>query len=398
MIKIELECTPEQLRGIADVMEGKVTLGVVEIVHELSDVTNTNHIEAKIPVSQGGTVIDAAEYAGRALTDEENANRERFNEWWVTYPRAAGVDSPEYHKELLEWSNAGCPDLDTGEILPGDTVNVSGITGPGKKFNGSHIMDSVDHQINNRQIFDEHWETKVALGCADEMNSAEYDRCYLEWTQAGCPTLEPVSREIISGAADDPASTANENKDRFAQTTDIPVPAPAGVELDANGLPWDARIHGKTKKQNANGTWKYIKKIDREVLVPQVEAELRQTLAAAPKPAASVGPTDMQQVGNPIPNATIQTATGMPVPGATGLVPKPLANVPAPIQAPVPTPASVAPTTFHQLLPRVTAAKNAGTLTDAQITAACEQMGIPAFGLIATRPDLVPQAALLLGV
>lgn len=376
MIEVTLKCTPEQLRAIADVMEGKVTVGVVEIVAP----TNTN----------------AAETLSQALTDEENANRERFNEWWVLRPRVAGIDSPEYHKELLEWTRAGCPDPITGEILPGDVINVSGITGPGEKFNGSHIVNTVDDEPSNRERFDEWWQAGILANLLGAMNSLEYDKRYLEWVNDGCrallsPTPNPVLVTGDTVKIDDPAVIANENKDRFEQ-------APAGVILDASGLPWDARIHGKTKKQNANGTWKYIKKIDREVLVPQIEAELRQALAAAPKPAASVEATDTQQAGNPIPNTTTQTAAGMPVPDATGLVPKPLANVPAPIQAPVPTPSSVVPTTFHQLLPRVTAAKNAGTLTDAQITAACEQMGIAAFGLIATRPDLVPQAAQLLGV
>lgn len=133
------------------------------------------------------------------------------------------------------------------------------------------------------------------------------------------------------------------------------------VELDKNGLPWDARIHGQDKKKNADGTWKFIRGIDRDTIVPEVEAELRQALAAVPSEAS----TDSSAAAGP------DTA---------------------------PSPPSAGPTTFQELLPLVTAAKNEGRLTDAKLEEVCKELGLPKFGLIATREDLIPQAAELLGV
>lgn len=66
-------------------------------------------------------------------------------------------------------------------------------------------------------------------------------------------------------------------------TQDLPV-VPAGTELDANGLPWDARIHASTKTKVKAGTWKYKPKLD-DQLKAQVEAELRAATNASTLPA-----------------------------------------------------------------------------------------------------------------
>ena len=52
------------------------------------------------------------------------------------------------------------------------------------------------------------------------------------------------------------------------------------VALDANGLPWDARLHAGTKTKNADGTWRALRK----PAAPKadVEADLLAGLAARP--------------------------------------------------------------------------------------------------------------------
>lgn len=47
----------------------------------------------------------------------------------------------------------------------------------------------------------------------------------------------------------------------------------AQTSLDANGRPWDARIHSTPAKQNADGTWRAKRGVTAE-LVAEVEAEL----------------------------------------------------------------------------------------------------------------------------
>jgi len=82
------------------------------------------------------------------------------------------------------------------------------------------------------------------------------------------------------------------------------APAPATVELDAEGLPWDQRIHSSGQTQyatssakNKKDTWK-LKKGVSPVLVGQVKTELRgvypdpsgvtETLPDAPPAAAAI--------------------------------------------------------------------------------------------------------------
>lgn len=81
----------------------------------------------------------------------------------------------------------------------------------------------------------------------------------------------PVVTQSFADAADE---VAEEVAQSIGQETDA-------TTLDKNGLPWDSRIHSAAKTFNADGTWKYLRGVDREVLVPQVEAELRGEVAVA---------------------------------------------------------------------------------------------------------------------
>lgn len=206
-------------------------------------------------------------------------------------------------------------------------------------------------------------------------------------TTEGTDTPPPPAAEEVP-APPKSAATAEESQSATptgpATAASTVATSPGDVELDANGLPWDARIHGKAKKQNADKTWKYIKGIDRETLVPQVEAELRALLASAP-PATSTAGSLFEQA----------TPTG----GDNDLA----TTTPPP---PAETPASVSstPTTFPVLLPLVTAAKANGTITDEQINKACLKLklvdgeGNARFGNLAVKPELVAKFAEALGL
>lgn len=60
-----------------------------------------------------------------------------------------------------------------------------------------------------------------------------------------------------------------------APTTVVSEPAeePFIGDVDAEGMPWDERIHASTKSVVANGTWKLKRGVDQS-LVAQVKAEL----------------------------------------------------------------------------------------------------------------------------
>lgn len=64
--------------------------------------------------------------------------------------------------------------------------------------------------------------------------------------------------------------------------------SPASDGLDKNGLPWDGRIHSSSKNKNSDGSWRYLRGVDKD-LIGIVEAELRQlTSNDAPPPPPPV--------------------------------------------------------------------------------------------------------------
>lgn len=76
------------------------------------------------------------------------------------------------------------------------------------------------------------------------------------------------------------------------------TPAPATTQgiVDADGLPYDARIHSSSKKQNKDGRWASKKNTD-PVFYNQIIAELRGNAAPVYNPA----PVQQQPAYNPAP-------------------------------------------------------------------------------------------------
>ena len=167
---------------------------------------------------------------------------------------------------------------------------------------------------------------------------------------------------IALAAAETPATPA------VAETPAIPA-APAGVEVDSSGLPWDPRINSSSKKKLAKTLeWKLARGVD-PVLVEQVKVELRAAMAA-PVPAATETPV--------APAPAIAETPAVPVEAI------------APIPVATPTlPAVPAPMTFQQLLARITAE---GIPAD-KVTTAVINVGLASMPLLGARPDLVPAVA-----
>ena len=189
--------------------------------------------------------------------------------------------------------------------------------------------------------------------------------------------------------------------------------APAGVETDKNGLPWDERIHSGPKDKrpkNADGSWRKRRGVD-DALVEQVEAELRQvmgatgnpapaapTAAASPEPAPAPAPTAAPVVPPPTP-ADAGTASG-PVAATTADSAPPAPPVATPAPAPAPTPpASPAPSgelTFPELMRKITALQSAGTLTVQATNEIAVSLGLTGVRDLIHRPDLIASFAALL--
>lgn len=167
-------------------------------------------------------------------------------------------------------------------------------------------------------------------------------------------------------------------KDTFSPTV-TPPPVPTGLPvttpgaLDADGIPWDNRIHTAAKTQCKDGTWKLRPGVDKD-LVAQVKAQL-QGVQALPVPAP------------PVEAAPTIPAPPVADPAAALFAPPPPA---ATVAAPVASQGAPAPATFAELIKALTPRLTAGTLTADQVNAACQTVGLATCNLLAARQDLIP--------
>lgn len=163
----------------------------------------------------------------------------------------------------------------------------------------------------------------------------------------------------------------------------------SGVDLDANGMPWDNRIHAESKGKIADGTWRKKRNLDPAVLA-QVEAELRQVMGApgvaplAPS-TAPIAPTPPLAPAAPV-TANLPTASVSQVVAA----PLPPAVTPAPAAGEVPADARAQ---FVALVGRASAAIQGQKVTQAEVNQCCVNAGVPALPLLANRLDLVAMVA-----
>ena len=132
-------------------------------------------------------------------------------------------------------------------------------------------------------------------------------------------------------------------------------------DLDADGLPWDGRIHSSNHKKTAKGVWARRKNVPDEVY-NKVEAELKAAMAV---PAGDAFDFDQ-----------------MDIPGAN-------------VDAPPPPPPPMSYAEFAQV---ITKAITDGKVTNQQVGVVLRDMGIPTFLSISNREDLIPSIMLKLGL
>lgn len=110
-----------------------------------------------------------------------------------------------------------------------------------------------------------------------------------------------VAEHVLASLSEVPVSTAGNvpatgpdaagASDDSSPEPDAAAPDDSSTSeaLDAKGLPWDPRIHSSSKNKNSDGSWRYLRGVDKD-LVGIVEAELRQLNANddVPPPPAPV--------------------------------------------------------------------------------------------------------------
>lgn len=176
--------------------------------------------------------------------------------------------------------------------------------------------------------------------------------------------------------------------------TVAPVASPSsGVELDADGLPWDARIHSgpaDKRPKNADGRWRRGRGVNDET-VATVTAELRQIMGApAPTPTPAAAPT-------PAPEPAL--ASPPPAPVVAAPTPAPAAPPPTPgavVTESGPAVAATAVETFADLMKKVTRMQTAGLVTVETTSQIAASLGLTGLRDLMNRPDLVPSFDALL--
>lgn len=191
---------------------------------------------------------------------------------------------------------------------------------------------------------------------------------------AGAPAFPTAAPSVPTVAA--PAGTSPTPPTPPAPAASV---SPGGVELDADGLPWDARINasgeGGGKPKNADGRWRKKRGLNDGAFVAHVQAELRSMMGV---PFGGAAP-------QPMPIA----AQVPPAPPVAVVPPAPVVVIPPPPPVAVPV-ANPDPTTFEQLMPRVTAAVQAGTIPMGALVEAVTAYQLPNIPALAQRPDIVP--------
>jgi hypothetical protein len=102
------------------------------------------------------------------------------------------------------------------------------------------------------------------------------------------PVAQMTPQKIETSAPTAAPSIPSAPKETTTQAP-LPLPAAVGGERDSSGLPWDGRIHAKSKEKNADGTWRRRRNIEDEEFY-KVTAELRAIVGSLPQGQSVDGP------------------------------------------------------------------------------------------------------------
>ena len=209
------------------------------------------------------------------------------------------------------------------------------------------------------------------------------------------PVELPASSPLPTAAFAPPVPTVPSAAPTVAPPT-APPAASGSVERDSKGMPYDGRIHSASKNKVADGSWRYKRGVD-EAVVIAVEAELRTAASAAPVGGVGTPWPFPAEGAAPVPQVPVAAAAPVVVPVQPAVAPPPVVTPPPAASVAVPV-APVAGMTYEQLMAALPPKIVSGELTAQQLQQACEQFGVPSIAALATRPDLVPAVAAILGL
>lgn len=145
--------------------------------------------------------------------------------------------------------------------------------------------------------------------------------------------------------------------------------------LDTKGLPWDERIHAKSKALNADGSWRSRRNVE-DAIISQVEAELRARLAAGVVPVAA---PPVQEV---IPPAVVPAAAPPAMPGG-------LPGMPAiPAMPPIVVPPADVPVSLDAVIAKFSEVMGNGKLPAENVGAIYTAAGVTSTDELTTNETL----------
>lgn len=193
---------------------------------------------------------------------------------------------------------------------------------------------------------------------------------------------------------------------------------PGADDYDSSGVPFDARIHQKTRGKKKDGTWKLQKGID-EAVVARVMQELATRIRHPGSTANIPAPPSSPEVLSALPSNVLFGQTPLPagaspapvsLPGSVPVPPVPTGIAsPAPLPPPVGTPANSIPVPvppppavgsiptpppgpvdpFRALVTKITALRKENKITPEEVTQCVTQSGAPSLQLLQSMAHLI---------
>jgi hypothetical protein len=215
-------------------------------------------------------------------------------------------------------------------------------------------------------------------------------------TPTSAPAVAAPPAPVASNVVALPAATSG------AVVAAVSVPD----EFDSSGVPFDARIHQKTKGKKKDQTWKLQKGIADELVSavmqelaprirkPGVSAFVKDFVDAPPLEVVSpaLAPPPMPSFGAPLPAGVEVPPVGghyingvLQTPGAVAPVAPPAPA--APVAPAAPSAPALDP--FRALVRKITDAKAAGRISVEEVSQCVANAGVPSLNLLNNMPHLI---------
>lgn len=234
---------------------------------------------------------------------------------------------------------------------------------------------------------------------ADAGNSPAVTQTASIDTGTGTPAPMPLP-SVPSGVASTPIAPIPSTLPDSTDSEDDEEGEPSdGSGVDAEGLPWDERIHSSSKKKTAKGLWAARKGGPKGDALAAIKDELRGvTQVPMPLPVPVAAPAPVVPPMPPVMPASVEPVAApapMPQPVPTPMpaptpMPVPVEPVAAPAPMPTPAPAATEEWDFAKLMAQI-GPKMGSVITPDYLAQVCQHYGIGAITDTATKPELIGQ-------